>query len=91
MTHIIRAVYKNGVLHPVTPIELQEDVEVHLEVLTTREAMDRVLGSLLVKDMPVPQENETVDEEAILREIDEIMKDQPPLSEVIIEERRTGP
>jgi predicted DNA-binding antitoxin AbrB/MazE fold protein len=89
MTLSIKAVYENGYLRLLQPLDLPEGQVVQVSILTARERLREALGDLLVdKDLP---EDDDFDEEAIMREIDEAFQGQPPLSEDIIQERREGP
>ena len=86
----IRAVYENGKLRPLQPVDLAEGQEIELVILTERERAIAALGDLLVQ-IPGIGDEEEIDEESLLREIEAAFRGQPPLSETIIEERREGP
>lgn len=95
MGQTIRAVYSDGQLKPLEPVELAEGQEVHLTILSEQERARAALGDLLV-DAPRPSietfdELNELDDEALLKEIEEGFKGVPSLSEAIIEERREGP
>jgi predicted DNA-binding antitoxin AbrB/MazE fold protein len=90
MTTPIRAVYEDGRLRPLQPVDLAEGQEIELVILTERERATAALGELLVQ-VPDADNEEDIDEEALLREIEEAFRGQPPLSETLIEERREGP
>lgn len=90
MTTPIRAVYEDGKLRPLQPVDLTEGQEIELVILTERERVIAALGDLLVQ-VPDVDDEEDIDEESLLKEIDEAFRGQPPLSETIIEERREGP
>jgi hypothetical protein len=49
------------------------------------------LKDLLVKPLPSDYDEIGIDEEAIMQQIREAFKGQPPLSEDIIRERQEGP
>lgn len=89
MTTPIRAVYEDGKLRPLQPVDLAEGQEIELVILTERARAIAALGDLLVQVADAANE-EDIDEEALLKEIDEAYKG-PPISEAIIEERREGP
>jgi predicted DNA-binding antitoxin AbrB/MazE fold protein len=89
MSISIRAVFENGKLRPLEPVDLAEGQEIQVTILTDRERAIAALGDSLVK-FP-PGDDVDIDEEALQREIDEGFRGQPPLSETIIEERREGP
>jgi predicted DNA-binding antitoxin AbrB/MazE fold protein len=89
MSTSIRAVFENGKLRPLEPVDLAEGQEIQVTILTDRERALAALGDSLVK-LP-PSDDADIDEEALLKEIEEAFRGQPPLSETIIEERREGP
>jgi predicted DNA-binding antitoxin AbrB/MazE fold protein len=74
-----RAVYKNGQLWLLDPVQLTEG----------QERVRAALGDLVVP-CAAPAEDE-VDEEALAREVEEGFRGQRPLSDTILEERRAGP
>lgn len=88
----VRAVYSEGQLRLLDPVNLSEGEEVQLTILSEEERVLAALGDLLVK-VPEPTDEDFVDldEEMLAREIEEGFRGQPPLSDTIIEERRTGP
>jgi predicted DNA-binding antitoxin AbrB/MazE fold protein len=89
MSQPIRAVYSEGQLRLLDPVDLSEGEEVQLMILSVEERAIAALGDLLLK-LPDAIDDD-VDEEALLREIEDGFRGQPPLSETIIEERREGP
>jgi predicted DNA-binding antitoxin AbrB/MazE fold protein len=89
MTISIRAVFENGTLRPLVPLDLVEGEEIEINIVTERDRAIAVLGDLLV-DASDPND-EDVDEVAMMQEIQEAFRGQRPLSESIIEERREGP
>jgi len=90
MTISVRAVFENGRLRPLEPIDLVEGQEIELQILTDRERAIAALGDLLAS-VSAPLDDDTFDEAALMREIEEAFRGQPPLSQTIIEERREGP
>jgi predicted DNA-binding antitoxin AbrB/MazE fold protein len=89
MPQPIRAIYSEGQLRLLDPVDLTEGQEVHLVLLSERERFRAALGDLVVE---APKStDDPIDEEALLREIENALKGQTPLSESIIEERREGP
>lgn len=96
MSEIITAVYENGVLRPLNPVNLPEGQKVRLRVLPavpeTASEIERALQPLIDAGRltPPPRRGdvEPVSEEQ-LRELTESLKAFPgkPLSEIIIEER----
>jgi predicted DNA-binding antitoxin AbrB/MazE fold protein len=83
MSQPIRAVYNNGQLRLLDPVNLSEGEQIQLMILSDKERVDAALGDLLV-EIPEP-------EDAFAREIEEGFRGQSPLSDTIIEERREGP
>jgi predicted DNA-binding antitoxin AbrB/MazE fold protein len=89
MGQTIRAIYVDGQLKPLEPVELAEGQEVHLTILSERERARAALGELL-GEAPAPA-IEHLDDEALFRELDKLPNEGTSLSEIIIEERREGP
>lgn len=89
--HTIRAVYTHGLLRPLEPLPFNEGEEVALLILTERERLEAALGDLLVERTDSPEDEEDIDEEALLRHLHEVTRGLPPMSELIMEERRNGP
>lgn len=85
-THPIRAVYNDGQLRLLDPVELSDGEEIQLMILSEEERVLAALGDLLVK---VPDAGENVDDDALAREVEEGFR--TPLSDAIIEERRRSP
>jgi predicted DNA-binding antitoxin AbrB/MazE fold protein len=85
----IRAVYSEGQLRLLDPVELSEGEEIQLKILSGEERMLAALSDLLI-EVPNPT-GEDLDEELLAREIEEGFQGQPPLSDTIIEERRNSP
>ena len=89
MSQPIRAIYSEGQLRLLDPVDLSEGQEIQLVILSERERFRAALGDLVVE---APKStDDPIDEEALLREIREAFRGQPPLSDTIIEERREGP
>lgn len=89
MAHSVRAIYENGRLRPLQPLDLAEGQEIELMILSERDRVTAALGDLLVQVPPLTPDD--VDEAALMREIEEAFRGQRRLSETIIEERREGP
>lgn len=88
MTQSIRAIYHDGNLHLLDPVDLQEGEEIQVMILSDRDRVLAALGDLVVQ---MPGNGEDVDEEALAHEIEEGFRGQLPLSESIIQERLEGP
>lgn len=88
MSQTVRAIYGEGQLHLLEPVDLAEGQEIQVLILSKNDRARLALGDLLI-EAPVPADD-TIDEAALLREIEEDLKGQP-LSNAIIEERLAGP
>jgi len=89
MSQAIRAIYTDGQLHLLNPVELSEGQQVQLVILSDRERILAALGDLLAH---VPNStDDDVDETALLNEIEADLRGKPTISDAIIEERREGP
>ena len=88
MSPPIRAVYKGGQLWLLDPVPLTEGQEIRVIILSEEDRVRAALGDLVVP-LSTPA-TEDVDEEALAREVEAGFRGQPPLSETILEERRTG-
>ena len=89
MAQAVRAVYEQGWLRLLEPVNLIEGEEIHVMLLSERERAHAALDDLLVQYETEPVED--VDEAKLLAEIDAAMQGKPPISDAIIEERREGP
>jgi predicted DNA-binding antitoxin AbrB/MazE fold protein len=89
MAQAVRAIYEQGRLRLLDPVNLIEGQEIHVMLLSERERARAALDDLLVQYEPAPIED--VDEAKLLAEIDAAMQGKPPISDAIIEERREGP
>jgi predicted DNA-binding antitoxin AbrB/MazE fold protein len=89
MTQAVRAIYEQGRLRLLDPVNLVEGQPVELMILSERERARIALGDLLVKYAPEPQDD--IDEEALLAEIDAATRGNPAVSDAILDERREGP
>jgi predicted DNA-binding antitoxin AbrB/MazE fold protein len=89
MSQPIRAIYHEGQLRLLDPVDLSEGQEIQVVILSDAESARAALGDLLV-EISEPMD-EGLDEDALAREIEVAFRGQPPLSDAIIEERREGP
>ena len=102
MNQTITAIYANGVLRPLTPLELEDQAQVELEVRSVKnpEPMpaverQRIIDALAHAGLlanapalyPIPEEPISEEEE---EELARIFAGHKPLSEIIIEERQEG-
>ena len=83
----IRAVYKDGQLRLLDPVQLSEGEEVQLMIFSDEELVFAALDDLLVTSPSTA--DEAIDEDALSREVEEGFRGQS-LSDAIIEERRNG-
>lgn len=89
-TAAIRAVYEDGRLRLIDPVELAEGQEIRLLILPERDLVRDALGDLVVQN-PSDDDGDKIDEAALLREIDAATQGIPPVSDAILEERQEGP
>jgi predicted DNA-binding antitoxin AbrB/MazE fold protein len=89
MVYAIRAVYEQGKLRLLDPVELIEGQQIQIAIMQEQEMVRAALGDLLVQ--PTSPLQDELDEEALMRQLDEAFAGHKPLSETIIEERREGP
>lgn len=89
----VRAVYEQGLLRLLDPIELIEGQEIQVTIISNRERARAALGKNAVQDefYNDPALDEPIDEAALLAELDEATRGIPSVSEAIIEERRESP
>jgi predicted DNA-binding antitoxin AbrB/MazE fold protein len=88
MVQSIRAIYENGQLRLLDPVDLVEGQEVSIAFVSDRDSVRNALSSMLVHRPDSTAHD--IDEAAILREIETAFEGQTPLSETIIQERREG-
>ncbi len=88
MSQTVRAIYGAGQLHLLEPVDLAEGQEIQVLILSKNDRARIALGDLLA-EAPISS-HDTLDEAALLREIEEELKGHS-LSSAIIEERLTGP
>ena len=80
----VRAVYHQGHLQLLDPVNLIEGQQVQLQIVEAETPL-----KILIADMLSPFEGVAgdVDEEAVLQELDRELQGKRPLSEIIIEDR----
>lgn len=86
----IRAIYEQGRLRLLDPIDLAEGQEIQLMILSERERARTVLADILVHHEP-DTELDDINEAALQAEIDAETKGKVTVSDAIIEERLEGP
>ncbi len=89
--HALRAVYEQGRLRLLDPVDLKEGQEVQLMIVSERERAHAALGDILVTVAPNPEVDAHVDEAALLVDIDADTYGKPNVSDAIIHERQEGP
>ncbi len=102
MSQTITAVYANGVLRPVMPLELENYTQVELEVRTINTAQAAnyeerkqiiealAKAGLLANTPALSFDLESIVSEAEEEELAQLFAGEKPLSEIIIEERQEG-
>ena len=88
MSQAIRAIYHEGQLQLLDKVDLAEGQEIQLLILSDDEKLRSALGDLLHESEDT--NDEIVDEAALLAEIEQAFRGQPPLSQSIIDERKEG-
>jgi predicted DNA-binding antitoxin AbrB/MazE fold protein len=88
MTAPIRAVYENGTLRLLMPVDLEEGQEVQIAIVPIGDPLVAALGDLVVKYAPIDLPE--IDETALQREIDLACVNKPSVSEAILEERHSS-
>jgi predicted DNA-binding antitoxin AbrB/MazE fold protein len=89
----VRAIYEHGHLRLLEPLDLDEGQQVEVVVqIPNEDALLREVLADLVDHWPDTSavEDDMADEDALQQEIDEATRGIPPISQVIIEERREG-
>ena len=88
MVNSLRAVYENGVLRPLEPVNFDEGQEVHLivDVQNERERVRTSLGDL-VAHWPDPSDDSDAYLEEQADELAEIFTSEKSISDIIIEDR----
>ncbi len=86
MSQTVRAIYGEGQLHLLEPVDLAEGQEIQVLILSKNDRVRIALGDLLA-EAPISS-SDSLDEAALLREIEEELKGHS-LSSAIIEDRLT--
>jgi len=91
MSQAVRAIYEDGHLRLLDPVDLAEGEQVNITFLSEHEVTLVALKGLLVP-MPPPDGDDFDDEEAMRLVKEELrLAGYPSASQYIIEERREGP
>ena len=83
----VRAVYQNGQLKLLDPVNLNEGEEVVLQIASQRQQIINALGELVTT--PTRDSKPAFGDETRLRELDELTQGVT-LSDVVIEDREAG-
>jgi predicted DNA-binding antitoxin AbrB/MazE fold protein len=89
MSQAIHAIYENGSLRLLEPVNLTEGEHIQVMIISEREQARAALANMTVKFEP--QVNDDLDETALQAEIDAELQGKTSVSDAIIEERRQGP
>lgn len=84
----VRAVYHNGQLRLLEPLDLQEGQEVQIQIIQQPGRLADAMADLLVRFDEDSVESALFDEDSTQSQLDAALKGKRPLSEIIIEERR---
>lgn len=84
---VVRAVFQDGKFQPLDTVNLQDGQEVQLQIVEHPTSLRAIIGDLLAH---FDNDDTELDEEAIIRELDQTLSGKRPLSEIVIEERREG-
>ena len=89
MSNPISAIYTDGQLRLLEPVDLVEGQQIQVVILSEHDQLRAALGDLLVT---IPEtSSDDLDEAALALAVEAAFHNQTPLSQTIIEERRTGP
>lgn len=86
----VRAIYDNGLLRPLDPLDLTNGEEVSLLILSDDDRVRAALGDLLAETPPDATSPVEVDIERLMRQVADGFAGHPSLSEAIMEERLSG-
>ncbi len=89
MGQSVRAIYEQGRLRLLDPVNLTEGQEIELVIMSERERAHAALDDLLVRFEP--DAGSEMDEARLVAELDAMLQGIPPVSDTIIRERREGP
>ena len=92
MADVIEAVYENGQIRLLSPVNLIEGQRVHIaiEPLEMQSAVREALGDLVVH-WPDASDDSDSHLDQLADELDRAFQGEPPLSQIIIEDRMTRP
>ncbi|MEM6281733.1 MAG: antitoxin family protein [Chloroflexota bacterium] len=80
----IRAVYRDGQLRPLDPLDLREGEEVQIQIVKPLVPLADAVADMLVT---YDDASEALDEDAVQNQLDAVLESKRPLSEIIITDR----
>ena len=89
MAQLIRAIYEQGLLRPLDPVNLTDGQEIRLALLSEREQIRFALADLLAP--PGATLLAPINEGALAARLDVDLAGSVSVSDAILEERREGP
>lgn len=84
----VRAIYQNGNLKLLEPVDLRDGEEVEIHIISTDELLNNLLSDLVVKPDSQVDPDE-IDEVELMEQLDSTTQGVT-LSDIVIEERRSG-
>lgn len=82
----VRAIYHQGQLRLLDPVNLSEGQQVQLQIVETEAPLKSLIADLL---SPFEAYETVADEETLMQILDQQLAGKRPLSEIILEERDT--
>lgn len=80
----VRAIYHQGQLRLLDPVNLSEGQQVQLQIVETNTSLKLLIADLLT---PFEAQETVIDEETLMQTLDQQLAGKRPLSEIILEER----
>jgi len=84
---VVRAIYRDGNLHLLDNVNLQEGEEVNLQILPKMKSIQDLVSDLLVS---AKSNAALADEDELFEQLDDALKGKQPLSEIVIKDRDEG-
>lgn len=84
----VRAIYQNGQLELLEPVDLVDGEEVHIQIVDKEDILLDLMSDLIIQSESA-DEDELIDEDALIRQLDRTTKGTT-LSDIVIDERRSG-
>lgn len=83
----VRAIYQNGQLRLLEPIDLQDGQEIQVQIVSQPSKLLEAISDLIFSLQEDEVNRPPFDETAVQNELDLALQGKRPLSELIIEER----